>query len=102
MVSSCSLNILPNFPSFRTIAFLITNYQRRTSRGCPWPRGHILKSLTLKVKSSASSLQKLPCLQLEDSTLGLEPYVLDSTSANYFSNSYFFNFVLLHLSVLLN
>ena len=33
--------------------FLNMYYQRWSSRGRPWPRGHILKSLASKVKSLA-------------------------------------------------
>ena len=52
------------------------NVQRWSPRGRPWPRGHILKSLALASKPQvlglgleASSPQKLPCPQLEDSNI---------------------------------
>ena len=48
--------------------------QRWSHRGRRWPRGHILKSLALASKPQvlgleASSPRKLPCPQLEDSTI---------------------------------
>ena len=47
---------------------LKTIKQRWSPRGRPWPRGHILKSLALASKPQVLGL-------------GLEPCVLDSTSA---------------------